>query len=137
MSSEQPREPTEEELLAAYEAQVKRLRVDDVIVQTIVSLLNLAGRKAGLAPGTEDERDIAQVQSAIDAVRALLPLAEPALGPDLASVREALSQLQVAYSKIVAEGDAPAPAVDQPPGDEVAEGPGPAQQSGRLWVPGQ
>ena len=137
MSSEQPREPTEEELLAAYEAQVKRLRVDDVIVQTIVSLLNLAGRKAGLAPGTEDERDIAQVQSAIDAVRALLPLAESALGPDLASVREALSQLQVAYSKIVAEGDAPPPAADQPPGDETAEGPGPAQQSGRLWVPGQ
>jgi hypothetical protein len=30
------RPPTEEELQAAYEAELKRVRVDDVIVQTVV-----------------------------------------------------------------------------------------------------
>jgi hypothetical protein len=55
MSTQRP--PSEEELRAAYEAELKKLKVEDVLVQTVVSLLNLGGRKAGLAPGTEDERD--------------------------------------------------------------------------------
>ena len=34
---------------------------EDLVVETVVSLLNLGGRRAGLAPGTEDERDPQQV----------------------------------------------------------------------------
>jgi hypothetical protein len=124
-----PRQPTEEELLAAYEAQVKQLRVEDVIIQTIISLLNLGGRKTGIAPGSEDERDLEQVRTAIEGVRALLPLAEPVLGPDTAQVRDALAQLQVTYAKLASDGDA-MPA-------EGAADTSPAQSSGRLWVPGQ
>jgi hypothetical protein len=60
------RQPTEEEMRAAYEAEIKRLRVEDVLVQTLVSLVNLGGRKAGLAEGTQDERDPQQLQMAID-----------------------------------------------------------------------
>jgi hypothetical protein len=134
--TDQDRPPTEEELRAAYEAEIKRVRVEDVLVQTVVSLINLAGRKAGLAPGTEDERDLEQVRQAIDGVRALLPMVEPALGPDAAQIREALSQLQMAYAQgrggEVPGGQEP-PAQEPPkPGDT-----GPAQSSGRLWVPGQ
>lgn len=134
-----PRQPTDEELAAAYEAQLKQIRVEDVLIQTLVSLLNLGGRKAGLAPGTEGERDPEQVRQAIEGVRALLPIVEPLLGPDAAQIREALSQLQLAYTRIAggqappAEGGEPAPEAPQP----EAEGPGPAQSSGRLWVPGQ
>ena len=97
--SEQERQPTEEELREMYEQELKRVRVEDVLVQTIVSLINLAGRKAGLAPGTEDERDLDQVRMAIEAVRALLPQVEPALGPDAPKIREAVSQLQMAYAQ--------------------------------------
>jgi hypothetical protein len=57
------RPPTEEELQAAYEAELKRIHVDDVLVQTVVSLLNLGGRRAGLSAGSEDERDLEQVRS--------------------------------------------------------------------------
>lgn len=141
-------QPTEEELQAAYEAELKRIHVDDVLLQTVVSLLNLGGRRAGLSPGADDERDLGQVRSAIEGVRALLPLVEPRLGPDVAQLRQALSQLQLAYARGAGEsvpptGGAPggdaesggAPAEPQPAGDQ--EGPGPAQSSGRLWVPGQ
>ena len=38
-----------------------------MLIQTIVSLLNLGGRKAGLAPGTEDEKDLEQLRQAIEA----------------------------------------------------------------------
>ena len=35
---------SEEELRAAYEAELARIRVDDVLIQTVVSLLNLGAR---------------------------------------------------------------------------------------------
>ena len=134
--SEQERPPTEEELRAAYEAELKKVRVDDLLIQTILSLISLGGRRAGLAPGTEDERDPAQVRQAIESVRALLPLAESALGPDAAKVRDALSQLQLAYTRLAGPPSEPG---EQPaePAAEKPEGGGPAQSSGRLWVPGQ
>ncbi len=131
--------PSEEELAAAYEAQLKQLRVEDVVLQTIVSLLNLGGRKAGLAPGTEDERDPDQVKMAVDGARSLLPLVEDRLGPDGAALREAISQLQLAYVQL-SGGQPPAggePSADEPQGQQGTPGTGPAQGSGRLWVPGQ
>jgi hypothetical protein len=135
---DQARQPTDEELAAAYEAQLKQIRVEDVLIQTLVSLLNLGGRKAGLSPGTEGERDPEQVRQAVEGVRALLPVVEPLLGPDAAQIREALSQLQMAYAQI-AGGEArtgeTAPA-GEPPQPRPDEG-GPAQSSGKLWVPGQ
>jgi hypothetical protein len=136
--SEQGRQPTEEELRAAYEAELKKVRVEDVIVQTAVSLINLGARKAGLAPGSEDERDPEQVHQAIEAVRALWPQVEAALGPDAPKLREPLSQLQMAYTQMAGPGGPPGP--EQPEGGEKPPsegGTGPAQSSGRLWVPGQ
>jgi hypothetical protein len=129
--------PSEEELRAAYEAELKRLKVEDVLLQTVVSLLNLGGRKAGLAPGTEDERDLDQLRLAIEGARALLPLVEPQLGAEATQIRDILSQLQMTYAR--ERSAAPAEA----PGSQGAEEPGkpdaagPAQQSGRLWIPGQ
>jgi hypothetical protein len=137
--ADQERPPTEEELRAAYEAELKRIRVDDVIVQTVVSLVNLGGRKAGLAPGTEDERDFEQVRQAIEGVRALLPLVEADLGPDAERIREAVSQLQMVYAQSIGQGapGAPQGAGEEPPPAPKPGDAGPAQSSGRLWVPGQ
>jgi hypothetical protein len=127
------RQPTEEELQAAYEAELKKVRVEDVVVQTVLSLINLAGRKAGLAPGSEDERDPAQLRDAIDAVRALWPQVERILGPEAGRLRDALSQLELAYVRVT--GDEGAPEAEPPTAEEPKSGP--AQSSGRLWVPGQ
>ena len=136
MSEQQPPpQPTDEELAAAYEAQLKQIRVEDVLIQTLVSVLNLGGRRAGLSPGTEDERDPDQVRQAIECVRALLPIVEPLLGPDAGQIREALSQLQLAYTRI-AGGEQATPEAEQPPKPQPEQS-GPGQSSGRLWVPGQ
>jgi hypothetical protein len=140
--SDQQRQPTEEELrayAAQLEEQMRQLRVEDVLVQTIVTLVNLGGRRAGLAPGTENERDPEQLRLSIEGARALLPLIEDQLGPDGAAIREALSQLQLAYSQIAgggAPGEGGGGEGGTPEPDKPA-GPGPAQSSGRLWVPGQ
>jgi hypothetical protein len=131
-----PGQPSEEELRAAYEAEIKKLRVEDVVVQTLVSLVNLAGRKAGLAPGTEDERDMEQLRVAIEASKALLPLVEQELGPDAAQVRNALSQLQMAYAQGSGGeggGGAEGGGGGEQPQPEQGEQPRPSG----LWVPGQ
>jgi hypothetical protein len=125
---------TEEEI-AAIEAEMARLKVDDVLLQTLVTLINLGARKAGLAsePGeAPPERDLEQTKQAIDGARALLPLLEERHGQELAPVKEALSRLQMAYVQL-AGGKPPEPEAPQ----EDPEGPGPAQSSGRLWIPGQ
>ena len=85
MSSQQG-EPTEEQLREA----LKQLRVEDVLLQTVVTLVNLAGRKLTV----QDEKDVEQSKRAIDAVRALLPLCPE---EEVAPVKDALAQLQMIY----------------------------------------
>jgi hypothetical protein len=124
------RQPSEEEL-RALEAELEKLTVDDVLLQTIVTLINLGARKLGLAEGSQ--ADLGQAKQAIDAARALLPIVEPNHGEALGPVKEALSRLQMAYVQQSPGGEPKEPAGDE----KREEGPGPAQQSGRLWVPGQ
>ena len=121
-------QPSEEELRAALEEQMRRLRVEDVLVQTAVTLVNLAGRRLGLGGGDAAERDLDQARQAIEGARALLPLLPEDVKP---TVRDALSQLQMAYAQ-VAQGS-PADdreAAEQPPPGEpgAAEPPAPGGQ---------
>jgi hypothetical protein len=139
------REPTEEELRAAYDAQIKKLRVEHLVIENVVTLANLGMRRTGLAPGTEDERDPVQVRLAIESIRALLPLLEQIAPNQVAPIRDALSQLQLAFVRIggqPAGGPSSEPESGGAPGTEPQpagkpDEPGPAQRSGRLWVPGQ
>jgi hypothetical protein len=128
------RQPSEEEI-RALEAEMEKLTVDDVLLQTVVTLLNLGARKAGLVEGST--ADLPQVKEAIDGARALLPLVEARHAEELGPIRDALSRLQMVYvqkSGGEAPREEPAPAQPEEP---KPEGPGPAQKSGRLWVPGQ
>ncbi|HEY1775730.1 MAG TPA: hypothetical protein VGG41_06175 [Solirubrobacteraceae bacterium] len=155
-------EPSEAELRAAWEEQLRRLTPADVIVQAVVSLISLAGRRLGVEPGTEGERDLEQVRDAIDGARGLLPVLERREdAASLRSLRDAISALQLEYVRATGgEGGAPGaggggegggpgpgggggggpqPPPQAPPAPESTEegAPGPAQRSGRLWVPGQ
>jgi hypothetical protein len=165
-----PEDLTEEQLRAAYEQEIKRVRVEHVLLENIVTVINLGMRRTGLMPGTEDERDLAQVQLAVESVRAQIPQIQQ-IAPDQADpIIQAVSQLQLAFvqasgagggapsaprpedgapapgaapasgpapAPAAATGPAPAPApAAEPPAPEPGQ-PGPAQQSGRLWIPGQ
>jgi hypothetical protein len=130
-----------EEELRQLEAEMQRITVDDVLIQTTVTLLNLGARKAGLGapPDQTPEPDWEQVRQAIEGARALIPLLEQRHAEQLGPVRDTLSRLQLVYAQ-KAGGQAAAPASEQPkPAGEAPqqEGPGPAQKSGRLWIPGQ
>jgi hypothetical protein len=170
-------EPSEEELRAAYEAELGRITTTDLIAQATISILNLGARK--LAPPAEDApegaggQDLEQVRDAIDAVRAMLEILERRIPQELPALRDALSRLQMAYAQEVQRapaeqgpsppgpsgsgaGGAPdegsgegsggdgddggatggRPGRQQPQGQEQHR-PGPAESSGRLWVPGK
>lgn len=175
--------PNEEELRAAYEAEIKKVRIEHVLLEHVVTMVNLGMRRTGLAPGTEPERDPEQVRLAIESIRALVPLLENSAPEQVGPIRDALSQLQLAYVQIGGSaappgsqapggpkgepggpegepggqggpgseggpgggsgpeppsGREPEPPPDRPQGPPPKPGePGPAQRSGRLWVPGQ
>ncbi len=140
--------PSEEEIRELYEQQIKQVRVDQLVLENVVTVLNLGMRRTGLAPGTEDERDVGQVRLAIESVRAQLSLLEESAPQQVAQIRDALSQLQMAFVRLGGQSPPAAarPPEDQSPGAQPTapeskqpnpEEPGPAQRSGRLWVPGQ
>jgi hypothetical protein len=152
-------QPSEEELRAAYEAELSRITSSEMILQTAVSLINIGGRRLGLAPSPASassaataERDLEQVRDAIDGASALLPILERRIPREIRPLRDAIAQLQVAYAR---EAQAAGPAAsnaaqappaerakaaetqEKPPEGDQQQGPGPAQASGRLWVPGR
>ena len=118
-------QPSEEEMRAQLEEEIRKVRVEDVVLQSVVSILNLSARRIA----KDDERDLDQAKVGIDAGRALVDLVSPEAQPQL---RQAISELQVLYAKHAGEGSAdeddsggePPSAPDQPKGD-----------SG-LWTPG-
>ena len=133
----QPPEMSEEEM-RALEAELERITVDDVLLQTVVTLLNLGARKGGLgaAPGEPAPApDLEQVRQAIEGARALLPLVEARHAEQIGPIRDALSRLQMFYAQATG-AQAAAPGAPEPPAARPGE-PGKAQSSGRLWVPGQ
>jgi hypothetical protein len=85
-------EPTEEEVRARLEEEIKKVKVEDVILQSTVSILNLTARRIA----KDDERDLEQARIGIEACRALVGLL-----PEEAQkqVRDALSELQMLYAK--------------------------------------
>jgi hypothetical protein len=170
-------EPSEEELRAAYEAELSRITSTDMMAQAAVSLLNIGARRLGPPSAGQGEsagagapaRDLEQVRDAIDGARALLEILGRRIPQELGPLRDALSRLQMAYAREVQPGaaapgaaapgapaaqagDRPASGAGQGPGggpggeqgpggaEQPAGGeprPGPAEASGRLWVPGR
>ncbi|WP_210492635.1 hypothetical protein [Patulibacter sp. SYSU D01012] len=131
-------QPTQEELMAAYEEQMRNIRVEEVLVQSLASFIELGGRRAGLAGGPEQAGapDLDQLGLAIEVIRALQPLAAPLLGPNASQVEQALSQLQVAYAQ---QAGRPAPGQAGGAGGGAGGGQQPPSGAGGsgLWVPGQ
>jgi len=102
-------EPSEEELRAAYEAELARITATDMIAQAAVSLLNIGARRMGPpapppgAAAAEEppggERDLEQVRDSIDAAMGLLGVLERRVPAEqLRPLRDALSRLQMAYA---------------------------------------
>ncbi len=105
----EPQQPTEEQLLDA----LRQIKVEDVVVQTVATLVNLAGQKLSV----EGAKDPAEAQKAIDAARQMLPLV-----PDEAQapIQNALDQVQMLYVRETTSKE------DEPPEPPPS----------KIWTPG-
>jgi len=101
-------QPTEEEIRAQLEEEIRQVKIEDLILQSVVSILNLSARRIA----KDDERDLDQAKVGIDAGRALVDLVKPEAQPQL---RQAISELQLLYAKHAGEGPA-----GEGAGDETA-----------------
>jgi hypothetical protein len=119
-------QPTEEEMRAQLEEEIRKVRVEDVVLQSVVSILNLSARRIA----KDDERDLQQAKIGIDAGRALVDLVNPDAQPQL---RQAISELQVLYAQHAGEGSADE---EDGGGEESSSGPEPPKGDSGLWTPG-
>jgi hypothetical protein len=124
-------QPDEAELRRRLEEELRKLRVQDVLLQTVVSLINLTSRRIA----KDDERDLEQARIGIEAVRSLVELLDP---EPAGQVRNALSELQMLYAKEAGEGTPgePATAPQQEPAATPRDQtpPGERKPPG-LWTP--
>jgi hypothetical protein len=121
------REPTPEEIAAAFVQRLGRVPVRDIIMQTMATLSDTAGIRLGLGPEGDEVKDLAQAKLAIEGFRALLVVADQEIGTAATRpFREPMAQLQMAYAQI-AEGASADDAPPAPPEDNPAS---------KLWTPG-
>ena len=126
-------QPTEEEVRQRIEEQLSKVRIQDLLLESVVSVLNLSARRIA----KEDEQDLEQGRIGIEAVRAVVDLLDP---EPAAQVRSALSEVQMLYAKYANEGgEPPEEGGSQPPEGGQPPPPAPGSQGGpsKLWTPGR
>ena len=97
-SSVAENEPSEEELLEALQAEFAKLKVSDVLVQTVFTVSSLGYRNLG-----EEARDLEQAKLAIDALGAIVPLLKGAVADDVhRDLVQMVANMQLAYAKAAA-----------------------------------
>ncbi len=93
--SEQPQEPTPEELLEA----VRNMKVADLLLSTAATLAQL-----GFAKLDESTRDLEQARLAIEGMKALLGSLEGAVPEEvLRDFNQVVANLQLAYASAAGE----------------------------------
>jgi predicted nucleic acid-binding protein len=94
VSDDEAGQPSDEELIERLEEELKKLKVSDLLVQTLYTMSSLAYRKL-----SEEDRDLDQARLAIEALRALVPVLEGSVGEDvIRDFRQVTSNLQLAYA---------------------------------------
>ena len=125
-------QPTEEELRAHLEEQLRQVRVEDLLVESAASIVNLTVRRIA----KPDEQDLEQARIGIEAVRALVDLVE---GEVAGQIRSALSDLQLLYAR-ASKGeplDGPAEQAPETPAEAPQPPPRSQEPPPKLWTPGR
>jgi hypothetical protein len=102
--SELEGEPDQEEIARELAEELRRLRVEDVLVSTLVQVSSIGYRRLGLTEDSREERDLPQTALAIETMRALVPVLEDFLPEELVTTFEdQIANLQLAYAKAAKE----------------------------------
>jgi hypothetical protein len=92
-------QPADEDLLEQLEGELKKLKISDVLVQTVLTVSSLGYSRLG-----EEDRDLEQAQLAIEALRALLPVLKGTVPEQIMrDFEQMVANMQLAYAKAARE----------------------------------
>ena len=87
--------------------ELRRLRIEDVLIQTLITVSSLGYRRLGLTEETKDECDLQQAKLAIETMRALTPVLEATIPADLVrDFNQSVASMQLAYAEAAAAEEA-------------------------------
>jgi len=128
---QEPERPTpeqEEELRQRVDEQLRKVRVQDLLLESVAGILNLSARRIA----KDDERDLEQARVGIEAVRSVVGLLEP---EPAKAVRDALSELQVLYARQASGGGEGGGEEPPEPEQRPETPPRSGEPPPRLWTP--
>jgi len=95
--------PGAEELARELAEELRKLRVEDVLIQTLITVSSIGYRRLGLTEETKADRDLEQARLAIETMQALTPLLGQAVPEQLVrDFNSSVANLQLAYAKAAA-----------------------------------
>ena len=96
------RQPSEEELRELLEAELRKLKVADVLAQAVLTVSQLGFMRMGA-----ENRDLTEARLAIDALKALVPVLKEAL-PEQAvrDFESVIANMQLSYARAAGEAAA-------------------------------
>jgi len=95
----------EEQLAQQLAEELRRLRIEDVLIQTLVTISSIGYRRLGLTEDTKGDRDLQQAKLAIDTMTALTPVLENVVPAELIrDFNQSVASLQLAYAQAAGEG---------------------------------
>ena len=111
--------PSEQELVEQLQAELRRLKVSDLLLQTLYTVSSLGYHRM-----SGEDQDLEQARLAIEALRALLPVLEGAVPAEaLRDFNQVVVNMQLAYASAAKEaGETPSASASQ--GEGQAEPPG-------------
>jgi hypothetical protein len=101
VAEEQPPESpeSEQELVEQLQAELSRLKVSDLLLQTVYTISSLGYHRL-----SGENKDLEQARLAIEALKALLPVLEGAVPAEaVRDFNQVLANMQLAYAAAAAE----------------------------------
>ena len=101
MAEETPQQPSpdEQELIAELQAELSRLKVSDLLLQTVYTISSLGYHRL-----SGENKDLEQARLAIEALKALMPVLQGAVPEEaVRDFNQVLVNMQLAYASAAGE----------------------------------
>lgn len=97
----------EEQLARELADELRQLKVEEILIATLIQVSQIGYRRLGLTAETASDRDLEQTKLAIDTMSALTPVLEHVVPVELIrDFNQSVSNLKLAYAKASAENEA-------------------------------
>ena len=94
----------QEQIARELAEELRKLRVEDALIQTLIHISSIGYRRLGLTEQTKEDRDLGQARLAIETMKALVPVLEQVVPKELVrDFESSVANLQLAYAKTATE----------------------------------